>query len=62
MVAVLGIRSVLGFLGVTRLVSPASTSSTFRQRDRALYAPLTLALALAALHTVHHLSGTEDAA
>jgi hypothetical protein len=62
MAAVLGIRSVLGFLGVTRWVSPASTSPTFRRRDRVLYSPLTLALTIATLRTVHHLSGTDRAA
>jgi hypothetical protein len=56
MAVVLGVRSVLGFLGLTRLVSPASTSPTFRRRDRAIYSPLTLALAFAALRTVVNLN------
>jgi hypothetical protein len=50
--AVLGARSLLGFFGATRLVSPASTSPTFHKRDRTIYSPLTLALALTALRTV----------
>jgi hypothetical protein len=51
MAVALGVRSVLGFLGLTRLASPASTSRTFRERDRSIYSPLTLALAFAALRT-----------
>jgi hypothetical protein len=62
MVVVFGVRSCLGFLGLTRLVSPGSTSPTFRQRDRALYSPLTLALAFAALRTVHSHSRAGDTA
>ncbi|HEY5091718.1 MAG TPA: DUF3995 domain-containing protein [Acidimicrobiales bacterium] len=62
MVVVLGIRSFLGFLGVTRLISPGSTSSTFRHRDRKNYSPLTLALAYATFRTLHSFSGTGDSA
>jgi hypothetical protein len=56
MVVVLGVRSALGFLGLTRLVSPSSTSPTFRQRDRTIYSPLTFALAFASLRTVRQLN------
>jgi len=56
MATVLGVRAVLGFLGATSLISPGSTSATFRRRDRALYSPLTLALAVVALRSAHRLS------
>jgi hypothetical protein len=56
MATVLGVRGVLGFLGATHLISPGSTSATFRRRDRALYSPLTLALAVVALRSVQSLS------
>jgi Protein of unknown function (DUF3995) len=59
MVAAFGVRSVLGFFGMTRLVSPVSTSPTFRQRDRAIYSPLTLALAFASFLTMRQLSGAD---
>jgi hypothetical protein len=56
MAVVLGVRSILGFLGLTRLVSPASTSPTIRRRDRAIYSPLTFVLAFAALRTASNLN------
>jgi hypothetical protein len=59
MAIVLGVRSVLGFLGLTRLVSPASTSPTFRTRDRTIYSPLTFALAIAALRAVQDLNRSD---
>jgi hypothetical protein len=62
MAVVFGVRSVLGFLGATALVSPGSTSPTFRQRDRAIYSPLTLALAFAALRRVLSIERTDDTA
>ena len=40
-------RGVIGLAGRTDLVSPASTSPKFRRLDRAVYAPLCLALGAA---------------
>lgn len=48
MTGILGVRSTLGFLGSTSIVSPGSNSSTFRRLDRRIYSPLTFALALGA--------------
>jgi len=61
MVVVLGVRGALGLLGATKLVSPANTSPTFRQRDRTMYSPLILALAFAAFLTTRHLQGSANA-
>ena len=47
---VLGGRALLGFTGKTELVAPGGrTSERFRRQDRRVYAPLCLALALAAV-------------
>ena len=48
-VATLTLRGGLGLAGRTDLVSPGSTSTAFRSRDRRLYAPLCLTLAALAL-------------
>jgi hypothetical protein len=45
--AVLGTRAMLGFLGRSDLVSPGSTSTTFRRNDRRRFSPLCAALAVA---------------
>jgi len=45
--AVLGTRAGLGFLGRTELVSPGSSSATFRRNDRRRFSPLCAALAFA---------------
>ena len=42
---VLATRGVFGMRGRTDLLSPGSTSATFRRLDRTVYAPLCLALA-----------------
>jgi len=60
MVVIFGVRGVLGLLGLTHLISPGSTSPTFRQRDRAFYSPLTLALALATLRTSQTMNGATE--
>jgi hypothetical protein len=46
---VLGVRSALGFLGKTALVSPGSDSERFVRLDHLYYAPLCLGLSLGAL-------------
>ncbi len=46
--AVLGTRAALGFFGRSDLVSPGSTSATFRRNDRRRFSPLCAALALSA--------------
>ena len=46
--AVLGVRGCLGLVGRTDVVAPGSTSAAFRARDRRLYSPLCLALAVGA--------------
>lgn len=51
-IAVLGLRGVLGLAGRTDLVSPGSTSSAFRSRDRWVYGPTCLALAALATPAV----------
>jgi hypothetical protein len=45
---VLGTRAVLGFAGRTEMVSPGSSSATFRRMDKRFYSPLCAALALGA--------------
>ena len=48
-------RGVIGFAGRTHLVSPGSTSPTFRRLDRAVYAPLCLVLVYLAKSITHAL-------
>ncbi len=48
-VATLALRGGLGLAGRTDLISPGSTSATFRSRDRRVYAPICLTLAALAL-------------
>ena len=45
-------RGVLGLLGRTNVVSPASTSERFRRLDRRCYAPLCLVLAVLCLPAI----------
>jgi len=47
-------RGVLGMTGRTDLVSPGSSSEAFRQRDRRVYAPVCLTLALLSLPATRH--------
>jgi Protein of unknown function (DUF3995) len=47
-VAVLAGRGALGIAGRTSIVSPRSTSRSFARRDRRIYSPLCLALAVLA--------------
>ena len=47
--ALFGIRSALGFLGKTALVSPGSDSERFVRLDRRIYAPTCRGLAIASL-------------
>lgn len=47
--AALGIRGSCGLAGRTDLVSPGSTSTSFRRLDRQYYSPLCLSLAAAAV-------------
>jgi hypothetical protein len=49
---VLGTRGILGLAGRTDLISPGSDSATFRRNDRTKFAPLCLALAAGAAHSV----------
>jgi Protein of unknown function (DUF3995) len=49
MAGILSLRSALGFVGMTALLSPGSDSAQFRRLDRRLYALLCLGLALGSL-------------
>ena len=51
---VLAVRGLIGLIGRTDLVSPASSSPRFRRLDRRFYAPLCLLLSLGAATAVPH--------